>query len=1196
MKRLLLLTMFALLPVFVLQPSAPLRADDIDIYDNPSASSADAPVVMFTLDWRPNLAATVCQSGSCNFLLYQTDPNGNVITDSSGNPIPLTYTDANGNPQPYLTLSGGSTSFFNLLRGSLTYVIQQVGSSGVRIGLAISHNQGGGSSCAGPQSGNNTCTNGGYILSGAAAMTTQAQRDAFYAKLNAIPLPQGTLSHPYQGPELFFELYRYFSSQGWYNMQNGWTDYGTSSTYNINQANDYSPSNTSIPLSWDASIINGSNYISPLNPATDSCPKLFTVNIMFQVSQQDTDSNSAIVANTASGGMGPAVTQSGHTLYYTSAAANSTTFNGFPAVISWMHDNNNNPAFTNAVNVISYFIVDPTKVNNTTETYAGAGVGKPSALPYTLSSDPQTLISTLTDIFRNILSVSTTFVAPSVAVNVYNRSQVLNDVFIAMFQVNSNGFPAWPGDIKKFTIGLNSTSQTSELEDVTLTNAVASDGRIRYGALSYWTIQPDLPAATSTTLDYKTGDDGRDVSRGGAGSKIPGFELHCNPSYLTDTSCYPGLYTPQMTNPTGTTTNISARILFYDDPSNTGGANAGLSPLNATVATATALQSLLGGTSVGTCTNADADPTSACNLLTYARGLTYDASGTLRARPWIMNDVLHSHPLAVNYGARPGSGYTTSNPDVRIIAGSNDGFLHMFRNTKAGQTSETTPNDTDGVEAWAFMPRELMPIVKQLYTNQTNVLSPPHPYALDGTPTVYMLDINGDGNIDPTSCKTISGTSYCDKVYVYFGLRRGGSAYYALDITDPDNPKFLWKITPTTDSAGQPSTDFAEMGQSWSTPKIGQMLFNGNTVSRPVLIFGGGYDTNKDTHPGHLNYTSTAIGTDDSHGNAIYIVDAQTGALVWKAIRNTNVSAPGTYVASDKAWERPDMADSIPSDVTIVDSDGNGLIDRIYVGDTGGRLWRVDTPCANQDGTGCPTTGAWKVTKIFSAGRHVYGQSDLADDRRFFYAPAYVQSQDANGPFDAVVIGAGDRENPKDTSVTNWVYMFKDRNITSGNPPTSLVLDSSLTDLTCDGTTNATCQSVGSYGWRMRLECPPTDPSVCGEKSLSSPLVQGNDVIFTTYIPPTSNTGSGSCSLQEGSGLTYELNLLTAGAEEDFDPSNDTAQQKYYKSDRYIPLASAGIPSEPVALGGGQVLWPDLSFHKANVKLGYPTYWYDRGR
>ncbi len=1190
MKRPSLLALLALSTLLALPPGAPLRADDIDIYDNPSASSSDAPVVMFTLDWRPNLASTVCGSNSCSFLTSQS------------------YVDANGVSHPYLTLTNGSAAFFDLLRASLVYVIQQVGSSGVRIGLAISHNQGGGSTCAGPQSSGSKCTNGGYILSGAAAMTTQAQRDAFYAKLYAIPVPQGNASHPYQGPELFFELYRYFSSQGWYNMQNGWTDYGTKGNYDINQTNFYTSSNgwsggatTGTPLSWDASIVNGSNYVSPLNPATDSCPKLFTVNIMFQVSQQDTDSNSAIIASTGSGGMGPAVTQSGHTLNYTSAVANNTTFSGFPAVISWMHDNNNDPAFTNAVNVISYFIVDSTKVNATTESFAGAGVGKPSALPYTLSNDPQTLISTLTDIFRNILSVSTTFVAPSVAVNVYNRSQVLNDVFIAMFQVNSNGFPAWPGDIKKFTIGLDPTSQTSQLQDVTGINAVASDGRIRYGALSYWTIQADLPAATTNTLDYKTGDDGRDVSRGGAGSKIPGFELHCNPSYLTDTSCYPGNYTPGMTNPTGTTINSSARMLFYDDPSVTMGANAGLSPLNATVATATALQSLLGGTSVGTCTNADTDPTSACNLLTYARGLTYDASGVLRARPWIMNDVLHSHPLAVNYGARPGSGYTTSNPDVRVIAGTNDGFLHMFHNTKAGQTSETTPNDTDGVESWAFMPRELIPIIHRLYTNQTNVLSPPHPYALDGTPTVYMLDVNGDGNIDPTSCTTISGTSYCDKVYLYFGLRRGGSAYYALDITDPDNPKFLWKITPTTNASGQASTDFAQMGQSWSTPKIGQMLFNGNTVSRPVLIFGGGYDTNKDTHPGHYNalgvpYTSTAIGTDDSHGNAIFIVDAQTGALVWKAIQNTNVSAPGTYVASDKAWERSDMADGIPSDVTIVDSDGNGLIDRIYVGDTGGRLWRVDTPCANQDGTGCPTTGPWKVSKILSVGRHVYGQLDLADDRRFFYAPAYVQSQDANGPFDAVIIGAGDRENPKDTSVTNWFYMFKDRNTTSGNPPSSLVLDSALTDLTCDGTTNATCQSVGSYGWRMRLECPPTDPSLCGEKSLSSPLTQGNDVIFTTYIPPTSNTGSGSCSLQEGSGLTYEVNLLTAGAEEDFDPSNDTATQKYFKSDRYIPLASAGIPSEPVALGGGQVLWPDLSFHKANVKLGYRTYWYDRGR
>ena len=46
-----------------------------------------------------------------------------------------------------------------------------------------------------------------------------------------------------------------------------------------------------------------------------------------------------------------------------------------------------------------------------------------------------------------------------------------------------------------------------------------------------------------------------------------------------------------------------------------------------------------------------------------------------------------------------------------------------------------------------------------------------------------------------------------DHVYLYTGMRRGGSNYYALDVTDRNNPELLWTI-----QGG--SGDFAELGQS----------------------------------------------------------------------------------------------------------------------------------------------------------------------------------------------------------------------------------------------------------------------------------------------------------------------------------------------------------------------------------------------
>jgi type IV pilus assembly protein PilY1 len=46
---------------------------------------------------------------------------------------------------------------------------------------------------------------------------------------------------------------------------------------------------------------------------------------------------------------------------------------------------------------------------------------------------------------------------------------------------------------------------------------------------------------------------------------------------------------------------------------------------------------------------------------------------------------------------------------------------------------------------------------------------------------------------------------------IFLTARRGGSLIYALDVTDPTNPQFVWRLS---------NTDLAEMGQTWSQPKV----------------------------------------------------------------------------------------------------------------------------------------------------------------------------------------------------------------------------------------------------------------------------------------------------------------------------------------------------------------------------------------
>jgi len=464
----------------------------------------------------------------------------------------------------------------------------------------------------------------------------------FHKILDSMPVPKGGLSHTYQGKELFFELFRYLTGQGVYNAHNGYTDYGTNNTDNLNVDN--------LAISWDTSIETGAKvkpvYSSPL-AAAGACSKLYSINLMFQVSNQEDDSDDAISNPIGSGGFG-------------------TSPRTFPDVIKYLNDadlaNGNYGTvkdLDDKQNLISYFIVDKTKINTTTIGYARAGG---TGVPLALSEDPDELVATLQEIFKQILSVSTTFVAASVPVNVFNRAEITDNVFIALFQVDGQGKPYWVGNVKKLRLaGANDSSATAALVDATGTPAIAGDGRIRFDALTYWSKPESLPPPDLDAGEV-AGRDGRSVARGGAGQNTPGF-LAGN---------------PQEAN------GLGGRQIYFDRTAS------GLANFNVDAVTVSALRSEFGV----------ATEDESAELIAYSRGLDIDDldGDGVRAEPrdWIFGDALHSRPLPINYGAV--GGYSSDNPAIYIAVASNDGMLRMLRNTTPGGAES-------GAEAWAFMPR-----------------------------------------------------------------------------------------------------------------------------------------------------------------------------------------------------------------------------------------------------------------------------------------------------------------------------------------------------------------------------------------------------------------------------------------------------------------------------------------------------------
>ena len=601
------------------------------------------------------------------------------------------------------------------------------------------------------------------------------------------------------------------------------------------------------------------------------------------------------------------------------------------------------------------------------------------------------------------------------------------------------------------------------------------------------------------------GRDGRSVARGGVGQKIPGF--------LTGS--------PQLAN------GLGGRTVYYDKTSFL------LDELNVDATTATLLMSDFGAGSIN----------ESGELIAFSRGVDVDDldgdGSTSEARKWIFGDALHSRPMPINYGAI--SGYSPGNPGIFLAVASNDGMLRMIRNTTGGGAES-------GEEVWAFMPRASMAAQKTLRTNGLGVK---HPYTFDGAPVAFIQDKNLDGTID---------AGLGDKVYLYTGMRRGGRAYYALDVTRPESPKLMWRI--------ENSGDFSELGYTFSNPRIG-MVDTGSGPA-PVIMFAGGYDMNKDDRSG--------IGTDDSVGNAIYVVNAETGALIWKAKR-------GSGGSSGNVFEHPAMVDSIPSTLTVADTDGDGLTDRILVGDTGGNIWRADLRGSS--------TGDWKLTLLASVGRHASGLSGKVNDRRFFHRPDLVQTSDDNGNFDAVLIGSGDRADPLDGGglVSNFFYMIKDRATSVGGGSNTGLEHAALTDVTSNCIQESGCAANLTNGWRLGMDSN-------GEKILATPLTMSGSVFFTSYLPQGGSVAA-ACAPSEGAGRLYAVSLQNASAVVNYDSTDDmpTAEDPEgvnptSRADRSVDLNSAGIPAEVVSIPPNKILRPDLQIDTIDVATRWRTYWY----
>jgi type IV pilus assembly protein PilY1 len=334
-------------------------------------------------------------------------------------------------------------------------------------------------------------------------------------------------------------------------------------------------------------------------------------------------------------------------------------------------------------------------------------------------------------------------------------------------------------------------------------------------------------------------------------------------------------------------------------------------------------------------------------------------------RQWRLGDIFHSGPAVV---VAPRA--TISDPAYQtfkanlvnrrrvIYAGANDGFLHAF---DAGALNTfVTPNaylDGTGAELFGFMPWEARQNIKKLPIDDPRNRQ----YYVDGSPQVV------DAWFRSSATDTVKQLAEWKTVLVG-GLRQGGRAYYALDITDPSAvtyPGYLWEFPNETDpdSTLVATSVLPYLGESWSKPivtrvkvKIDANDNGGEGFERWVVIVTGGYDATSDPND-TANYDSNAIA-----GRAIMMIDLKSGELL--AMKRYDSGATDAQAAMDYA---------MPSTAGVLDLNADGYADLVYVGDLGGQVFKWVISSIGEDrvndasAAGDYTQPSWPFKLFFEA-------------------------------------------------------------------------------------------------------------------------------------------------------------------------------------------------------------------------------------
>ena len=347
-----------------------------------------------------------------------------------------------------------------------------------------------------------------------------------------------------------------------------------------------------------------------------------------------------------------------------------------------------------------------------------------------------TTAADLVTVFENILTQvkndPTSFVAPALGTNQFNKLLSRNEAYFGLFTPSLAR--AWDGNIKKYKVCVDS-----------------SDGCVVGNTLDI----NDLDAIDPTTSKFKDSAqsiwssvvDGKATTKGGAGAEITDFNSQI-------------LYTDKNNSGLASTNQLLDGVGFELNSANWNSGD--LSSMRSAV-----------------CPSPDTTAGSDCEkrmLYLLGKKVTTTETDVNSDQRWSVHDVLHSQPVVLTY-----NGFDTNADGLvdsfidKVIYGTNDGVLHMV-------------NSETGQEEWRYMPGDFWGQQQNIFTNAEGS----HLYGLDVTPTIQIIDNDQDGVIelsdDDKVRAFIASRRGGNNIYAL------DLSAQLNTVTDTITPRFLWRI------------------------------------------------------------------------------------------------------------------------------------------------------------------------------------------------------------------------------------------------------------------------------------------------------------------------------------------------------------------------------------------------------------------